>query len=349
MTLDEASGRWWAEVGIHRGDRADVERRLTALLKLIGNGQTLAGINQATVSAAIQKRKGIGCKRGAAKDAKVYYPSAATVNRDVIETLRPILRRARTHWTSKESAHGLPEIDWRSLRMSEPRGLSRTYSAQEQGAWLDHAEKLDVDLALEVMLAYGLRLGELMFELDQIGGDPDRPVLTLQKGRKRDVRLEVPLTQEHGRALMARAARARKAKLDTVWYLQQGKNRNGSERLVPMTYAMMEYRLSKAADLAGIAGGRRIHGARHHAATAILRDTQNIKAVQTLLGHASITSSQRYAHVLTDDLRNAIEGRTKPVRGSGTTPGLHAPEVPEVSPSFPIAGKAGKSRKARGA
>ena len=33
----------------------------------------------------------------------------------------------------------------------------------------------------------------------------------------------------------------------------------------------------------------------------------NLKAVQGMLGHASIASSQRYAHVLIDDLRELVE------------------------------------------
>ena len=58
-------------------------------------------------------------------------------------------------------------------------------------------------------------------------------------------------------------------------------------------------------------GGRRIHGARHHAASTMLRRTGNLKAVQSLLGHASIHSSQRYAHVLTSELRAALEDETE--------------------------------------
>ena len=321
MTLDDACGRWWAEVGIARGDSADVERRLDALLTLIPRKTLLGQINQATLSEAIQRRRGIGRKRGKSEDAKVYLPSNATVNRDVIETLRPVLRRARSHWTPKETPHGLPEIDWRSLRLSEPRGLSRTYSDAEREAWIREAEALGVDLALALILDYGLRMGELLFSLDQLGGEIARPTLTLQKGRKRDVLLEVALTRDHGRQLLARASRAKAAGLDTVWFEQAGVRPDGRERLEPLTYAMLEYRLSKAADRAGIKGGRRIHGGRHHAATAIMRDTKNLMAVKALLGHASIHSSQRYAHVLNDDLRDAIEARTKGGEGSGTIPG----------------------------
>ncbi|MBT9472929.1 MAG: tyrosine-type recombinase/integrase [Phenylobacterium sp.] len=72
--------------------------------------------------------------------------------------------------------------------------------------------------------------------------------------------------------------------------------------------------MSKAADAAGITGARRIHGARHSAASSILKRTGNIKAVQGLLGHASINSSQRYAHVSVADLRAAVEDQPQPAQ-----------------------------------
>lgn len=328
MTLDVAAGRWWSEVGIGRGDAADVERRLDRLLTLIGRNTSLSNINQATVAAAIQRRRGMGCKRGAADDAKVYLPSNATVNRDVIETLRPIMRRAMTHWTPKGAAHGLAEIDWRSLREREPRGLSRVYSDAEAGAWVAACQE-DVRLALEVLLTYGLRFGELFFSLDMLKAGGSDPTLTLQKGRKRDVLLELPLRKDHARELAARAGRARAADLDTVWFRQAGVEKDGRERLEAITYSAMEYWMSKAADQAGVSGKRRLHGARHHAGSTILRRTKNLKHVQALLGHATIQSSQRYAHVLTSDLRDALEEEP----GFGTISGdsvQSGPEGPEM-------------------
>lgn len=156
-----------------------------------------------------------------------------------------------------------------------------------------------------MLLTYGLRLGELQFSIDQkLNLDPVEPSLTLQKGRKRDVILHVPLRLDHARQLAALVGRAQANKpkaLDTVWHTRKGKH------LVALTYNQLEYRISLAADRAGVAGGRRIHGARHHAGSTILKRTGNLKAVQGLLGHASIQSSQRYAHVLTSDLRTALE------------------------------------------
>lgn len=308
LTLDAAAGRYWEEVGKRRGDAVDVERRIDVLLELLGKNTRLSDITQDKVAAAVERRRGMTYRKGKdrrLKDgtlvrAKEYAVSDSTVNRDVIETLRPILKRARTHWTPRGSLHGLPEIDWRELRLREPRGLSRLYSPEQREAWLAAADE-DVRLAIEMILTYGLRLGELMFAPEAVQPDGDEPTLTLQKGRKRDVILHLPLRLDHARLLAARISRARAAGLATVWTYQEGK------KLKAYTLGQLEYRISKAADLAGIDGGRRIHGARHHAGSTILKKTRNLKAVQGLLGHATIASSQRYAHVLIGDLRAALE------------------------------------------
>lgn len=307
MTLDAACGRYWEEKGKHRGDSVDVERRLDTLLVLFGKTTKLSEIGQAEVAAAVEQRSGMTFKKGkdrAGAPAKEYAVSDSTVNRDVIDTLRPVLRRARTHWTPTGTAHGLPEINWRELRLTEPRALSRLYSAPEKAAWMEKAAEWgdDLDLALDLMLTNGLRYGEIFMPLDAPNLDPAEPTLRLQKGRKRDVVLFVPLRIDHARRLAARIGRAREHDLDHPWFYAKGK------KLIPYTYAQIEYRLSKAADDAGIAGGRRIHGARHHAGSTVLKRSKgNLKAVQGMLGHASITSSQRYAHVLIDDLRAVIE------------------------------------------
>ena len=301
LTLDEGAGRWWAEVGIHRGDAVDVERRISRLIELIGGKTKLSDINQVTVADAIATRRGQFFAKSKAADAKLYPVTDSTVNRDVIETLRPIVKRARTHWTPKGVQHGLPEIDWRELRLREPRALSRIYSPTERAAWLASCQE-DLQLALDMMLTYGLRYGELFFPLDAFAPDPEEPTLTLQKGRKRDVVLHLPIRRDHGRELAARIARARAAGLDHAWFWQ-----DEEQALKAYTPSQVEYRLTKAADAAKVTGGRRIHGARHHAGSTILKRTKNLKAVQGLLGHASITSSQRYAHVLIADLREALE------------------------------------------
>ena len=51
----------------------------------------------------------------------------------------------------------------------------------------------------------------------------------------------------------------------------------------------------------------RFHDLRHTAASRVLRETGNLAVVQEMLGHAQVTTTRKYAHVLNEDLRAAME------------------------------------------
>lgn len=49
------------------------------------------------------------------------------------------------------------------------------------------------------------------------------------------------------------------------------------------------------------------HTLRHTAATWILQKTNNLKITQEILGHANITTTMKYAHIMTDEKRRALD------------------------------------------
>jgi integrase len=315
LTLDEAAGKYWHEHGRHRGDADHVERRIAKLLTLIPKTTPLAEITTPVVSAAIQKRRGQTFKKG--KDrrdedgklirAKTYPVANGTVNRDVIQTLRPILRRAKTHWGAK----GLPEIAWGELALSVPRETVRVYSPAEQAAWMAENGPTAA-LALRLLLTYGLRFGELFFALDAFEPDGEGGArLGWYKGRKKDVWHSVPLRADDAAEIAARVSRARAAKLDTIWFVEEVEEQPDGERkikLAPLTYYGLQQRLRTSSKRAGIRQGRVIHGARHHVGTTVTRRSKLPKVTQRLLGHLDPRSTDRYVHALDEDVRAALEG-----------------------------------------
>lgn len=312
MTLDEGAGRWWQEVGRHLRTARDVERRLAIMLRLLGANIRLVDLTTRKISIAIEKRRGETYQKAPDspdKPARRYQVANATVNADIVGTLRRIFTRAETVWGVKP----LPKIDWKALILKEPEPELRLYTPDQRQAWMNECDPVAA-FALDLLLTYGLRLGELFFPPTAF--DPSGPRVAINK-RKRGALL-LPLLEEHGREIAARVGRAQAASLNTVLYEEViVPERDGhGERvdLVPLSYYGLQARLRSAGKRAGLIMPRLIHGARHHAGTTMLANSGNLKLTQMLLGHSDIKSTLRYAHAREADLRVALEGERNSIR-----------------------------------
>lgn len=65
--------------------------------------------------------------------------------------------------------------------------------------------------------------------------------------------------------------------------------------------------LQRARRTAGIAQRVSPYTLRHQFATTVLRNSKDLRAVQELLGHKRLNTTQRYTHVLLEHLREAVE------------------------------------------
>jgi site-specific recombinase XerD len=70
-----------------------------------------------------------------------------------------------------------------------------------------------------------------------------------------------------------------------------------ASRLFPLTVRTAERIFHYHARRAGLDSGLRLYALRHTAATRALEATGDIRAVQVMLGHARVTTTQVYAHV----------------------------------------------------
>lgn len=315
MTLDQAAGRWWAEVGQHRSSAYQLEHRLAIAVRLVGPNTPLSEITTRVIARAIEKRRGETIVRGKdrparpgqpAKLAKRYPLSNATVNADVMQPLRRVLNRAREVWEVK----GLPAIDFKSLVLKEPETEIRIYSAEQQAAWSAECDPT-ARFVLRLLLTYGLRFGETFIPPEAFIPDaPGGPVLAINK-RKRGALL-LPLRADDAREIAARAGRARAAGLPSILFETAGRDAKGQDVLVEVSRNGMRNRLYSAAKRAGLHHPRVIHGTRHHVGTTTLAETGDIRMVQTLLGHADIKSTLRYSHALDSGLRAQLESRNSP-------------------------------------
>jgi len=164
---------------------------------------------------------------------------------------------------------------------------------------------------LEVLYGAGLRVTELVAL--PLGALDSRAGVLRVLGKGGRERL-VPLGGPALAAVAAYLERGRPALLRTG---QPGTDAMFlSRRGAPMTRQNFFARLRKLAGIAGIPADRiSPHVLRHAFATDLLEGGADLRAVQAMLGHADLSTTQIYTHVSQARLRDVVE--TSHPRGSG--------------------------------
>ncbi|NCC51977.1 MAG: tyrosine recombinase XerC [Spartobacteria bacterium] len=172
----------------------------------------------------------------------------------------------------------------------------------EKRAWHAYATARDTTI-LEMLYSTGMRLSELANlpekEVDILSG----VVKVRGKGKKERL---CPLGGPASRAF-----RALLDKRDLFWMAlgRAGKppsaflNKNGG-RLTPRSIERM---FKKYAPLAGLNPNITPHVMRHSFATHMLDNGADLRSVQELLGHASLSTTQIYTHITVERLKEVYE------------------------------------------
>jgi integrase/recombinase XerC len=186
-----------------------------------------------------------------------------------------------------------------------PRPLPRDLTVDEMFNLLDRIDGDDAasirDRAiLELLYATGLRVGELV-SLDLGDVDVSGGILrVLGKGRKERL---VPFGDKAARTLKrwadeSRDLRSRGEGTEAVFLnLRGGRLTDRSVRRI------LTRRLREAAIHARVSP----HAIRHSFATHLLGAGADLRAIQELLGHSSLSTTQRYTHVNTDALMRVYD------------------------------------------
>lgn len=153
--------------------------------------------------------------------------------------------------------------------------------------------------AVELLYATGVRVGELCgADVD----DLDLGELTLQVVGKGDKQRVVPFGRPASRAVVAwlRTGRPRLARDGSGGALFLGR-RGG--RIDQRQVRTVVHELAALVGVDDVAP----HALRHTAATHLLEGGSDLRTVQEILGHASLSTTQRYTHVSAERLRSAFE------------------------------------------
>jgi integrase/recombinase XerC len=186
----------------------------------------------------------------------------------------------------------------------QERSLPRTLSVPEAAALMgapDREEPLGVrdQAVLELLYATGLRVSELV-GLDLADLDiPSRQLRTLGKGRKErivpfgDKALEALLRYLPVRAALTATGASRKepqraSRKEPLFVNARGRR---------LTDRSVRRLLDHAMTGAGVARHASPHALRHSFATHLLAAGADLRSIQELLGHASLSTTQKYTHV----------------------------------------------------
>jgi integrase/recombinase XerC len=187
-----------------------------------------------------------------------------------------------------------------------PRALPRNLTIDEIFALLDRIAAPDLaglrDRAvLEMLYATGLRVGELVsLRLDHVDL-AGALVRVLGKGGKERV---VPFG--------SKAAVALRAWLQASAVLRRGGDGSGEPVFLnlrggPLTDRSVRRILDRRLAEAAVLGHYSPHALRHSFATHLLGSGAELRAIQELLGHASLSTTQRYTHVDMDALMRVYD------------------------------------------
>lgn len=295
MTVSVAFDRFWAEVGDHYTGtwRTTTWGALRWLTDRLGGSALIAEIDANKLTELVARRRGEGVAN-------------ATVNRTVTELIRRIWRRAEGQWGQR-----VQKIAWRKLLLKEAPERVRELSAAEEET-LFASLPADYWPLVLFLLTTGLRRREAVnLTWADVNWDerPERRTITVVRkgGARRTLPLTAamaailsPLKGHHASAVFTyRAQRARATG-------KGGKVRTRGTRY-PITINGLNTAWQRHGPKACAIEDFRLHDLRHTTATRLLRLTGNLRLVQHLLGHTTITTTARYAHVVDADLRAAMD------------------------------------------
>lgn len=157
---------------------------------------------------------------------------------------------------------------------------------------------------LELLIASGARISELARLCLNDFDRSHQALRLLGKGSKERI---VPLYNKAFDSLDIYVRQARLALLEKAHCSQSDTNRLFiSDRGRPMDAAALRRRFDLLVRKAGLPAGITPHTMRHTYATELLEGGADLRSVQELLGHSSLSTTQIYTHVSPERLRTAI-------------------------------------------
>lgn len=283
ITVDQAAGLYQDHAELLPSWRT-IKYMLDELVAGLGGGKLLSEVTQ--------------------RELQIYFAgrragrSNASINRE-IENARSVWRRAQR---TKYDIGEMP--DWAQLFLKVPSQPPRELEITDEKK-LFLALRNDVADAVDFMLKSGWRRGEVLGLRWEDVNLPAKVATTIIKGGDTVRR---PLTTALAEII------ARQPQADTIegkpfvftYICQKSRGTRRKDKRYPLSPTALRKPFYAARTAAGVEE-LRIHDLRHTRGTRIVRATGSLAAAKEALKHKRIETTLRYAHVLDDDVRNALE------------------------------------------
>lgn len=309
LTLDLAADRYWVEAGQYRANAKGLETDLAMVVKFLGPDTLLSDIGDDQIAKLVSWRR--GHYRWGKK--KFGYITPSHVNRSATEVIQRVFTRAIKAWKIP-----LPNApDWSQHMLAEPEERVRELRDDEDEIFTAVLRE-DYEELRKFSLASGLRMKESLLTWSQVDFAA-RVVIVTGKGGKI---IRKPMTTAMREILIGRKGH-HPIFVFTYKAVRTRQNRLRGERY-PITRSGLKSHWRRAKARGGIVDYR-WHDNRHTFATNLLRTTQNLKLVKMALNHSKLETTDKYAHVLDEELRAGMEAaeqnRVKKSRNNPRTPG----------------------------
>jgi integrase len=293
VLIDDVAARLWDESAQHDAAANATSKNLARLIEYFGKTKALTDIDHNEAKRMVAWRRGHRIK----DRAHAPLISPATVNRSATKVLQRLFTFAKS-----EGAVFEHEPKWKGLLLPEPEERVRELQDHEAAA-LNDAMREDYGPFFDFVRASGMRQAEcitLRWKAVDFGA---RQIVCIGKGKRRvtlsfreTIRdILFPLQGEHPEFVFTYVAAVTNKRLGRV----RGQR-------YPLTINGVKSAWRRLCAKAGVIGFR-FHDFRHDFGTKLLRVTGNLKLTQKALNHRDIKSTLRYAHVLDEDVADAIE------------------------------------------
>lgn len=266
ITLDAAAAKWYLEYGQYLSNPTEYLSKIKILLDVFDITKPLSQISKADVSNYVYVCQQMGRK-------------PATINRHLV-LLSSICSRAKNHWDCN-----VPNFKILSFKLKVPAEHIKYFQDMDTVAGIINAITPDLQPFFWTAIYTGLRRGRILsLQWQDIDFQNKQIVFVGKNNEIQSVPMVQPLID-----ILLRIPRQN----ETVFNITG--NPIGKIRRAWRTACL----------LAGVPY-QSFHTLRHTLATWLLRDSHDLRLVKDVLGHKSIQTTLKYAHLMSDARNNAM-------------------------------------------